>query len=147
MLNTLPKIKLHDGKRVGRGYASGKGSHTTGRGTKGHKSRSGYSNPRPGFEGGSMPLSRRLPKLKGFSRRFFRTEKTNATVTTSALNFFDNDSVVDIKALKEKNIIANSVSSVKVVLKGDLQKKLQFKNIAFSKSAKEAVEKGGSKIN
>ncbi len=147
MLNTLPKIKFHDGKRIGRGYGTGKGSHTTGRGTKGHKSRSGYSNPRPAFEGGSMPLSRRIPKLKGFSRRYFKTEKTNQTIALSSLNIFDNDSIVDMKSLKEKRVVSNSATKVKVVSKGDLLKKLQFKDIPFSKTAKIAVEKGGSKIN
>jgi large subunit ribosomal protein L15 len=120
MLNTLPKINKNDGKRQGRGYGSGKGGHTTGKGSKGHKSRSGYASPRPGFEGGQMPLSRRLPKLKGFTRAYFKTTAATATLTLSALNVFDNGSVVDLKALKEKKLIKASAVKAKVVTRAVL---------------------------
>lgn len=148
MLDSLLKIQKNKGKRVGRGYGSGKGGHTTGRGTKGHKSRSGYSNPRPGFEGGSMPLSRRLPKLKGFSRKFFKNEKNTSTLTLEILNkyFKDNDKV-NFESLLKNGIISKSIINVKVVNKGKLDKKLEFEGISFSKSAKAILEKSGCKFN
>lgn len=86
MLDKLVKIKSKSTRRVGRGYGSGRGGHTVGRGQKGQKSRSGYTQPRPGFEGGQMPLSRRLPKFKGFRRAFFKDNNGSVTISTDMLN-------------------------------------------------------------
>jgi ribosomal protein L15 len=86
MLDKLVKIKSKSTRRVGRGYGSARGGHTVGRGQKGQKSRSGYTQPRPGFEGGQMPLSRRLPKFKGFRRAFFKDNNVSVTITTDMLN-------------------------------------------------------------
>jgi large subunit ribosomal protein L15 len=93
-----------------------------------------------------MPLSRRLPKLKGFTRAYFKTTAPTATLTLSALNVFDNGAVVDIKTLKEKKLIKGTVVQVKVVSKGSLDKKLEFNNLLFSKTAKELVLKAGCTI-
>lgn len=146
MLTTLPKIKIHTGKRQGRGYGSGKGGHTTGKGTKGHKSRSGYQSPRPGFEGGQMPLSRRIPKLKGFKRGYFKVTKPTLTLTLGALNVFDNNAEVTLEAIKQKKLVKSRVNKVKIVNKGVLVKKLQFTDLAFSASAKKIAEEAGCTI-
>ncbi len=86
MLEDLKKTKnVKKKRRVGRGYASSKGGHTIGKGQKGQKSRSGYSAPRPGFEGGQMPLSRRIPKLRGFGRLYFKDKNPKFTLTLDSL--------------------------------------------------------------
>lgn len=85
MLNTLKRITTNK-KRVGRGYGSGYGGHTSTRGQKGQKSRSGYKQPRPGFEGGQMPLSRRLPKFRGFRRGYFQSKGDSVSINLEMLN-------------------------------------------------------------
>ena len=127
-------------KRIGRGHGSGWGK-TSGKGQKGQKSRSGGS-IRPGFEGGQMPLQRRVPK-RGFNNIF---AKNVVAITLSALNrkFTDGDTV-DAQALVEAGVVKGSFDAVKVLGNGKLDKKLTVKVSAFSESAKAAIEAAGGK--
>jgi len=127
-------------KRVGRGDGSGHGT-TSGRGTKGQLSRSG-GKTRIGFEGGQMPLQRRLPHLKGFKNN--RKVVFNA-VNLSMLESFKDGSTVDYKALLKKGLISKEGNPVKILGSGDIKKKLNIKANGFSKSAKEKIEKAGGK--
>ena len=120
--------------RVGRGHGSGNGK-TSGRGHKGQKARSGGS-VRPGFEGGQMPLYRRLPK-KGFK---CPSHKEIVEVHLSELERFEDGSEVTIETLREAGIIKNPRDGVKVLSGGELTKKLTVKVNAFSASAKEKIE-------
>ncbi|MCH5202337.1 MAG: 50S ribosomal protein L15 [Oscillospiraceae bacterium] len=127
-------------KRIGRGHGSGWGK-TAGKGHKGQKARSGGS-IRPGFEGGQMPLQRRVPK-RGFNNIF---RKNIVALNISQLEAkFDNNAVVDTAALREAGLVKNSFDGVKILGKGELTKSLTVKVNAFSKSAKEAIEKAGGK--
>ncbi len=126
-------------KRVGRGIGSGFGK-TCGRGHKGQKSRSGGFS-KVGFEGGQMPLQRRLPKVGFSSRVGFVT----AEVRLSELGKVKTD-VVDIAALKEANIISKNIIHVKVMLSGSLDKKVTVKGLRVSKGARAAIEAAGGKI-
>ena len=122
-----------DNLRRGRGHGSGNGK-TAGKGHKGQKARSGA--PRPGFEGGQMPLFRRLPK-RGFKNI---NSKNIVAINVSSLECFDNDSVVDIEALLEKGIIKHVYDGVKILGNGEFTKKLTVKVNAYSASAKEKIE-------
>ena len=122
-----------DNFRRGRGHGSGNGK-TAGKGHKGQKARSGA--PRPGFEGGQMPLYRRLPK-RGFTDI---NSKNIVVVNLSALESFDDGAVVDVKALKDNGIIKKEYDGVKVLGNGELTKKLTVKVNAYSASAKEKIE-------
>jgi large subunit ribosomal protein L15 len=131
--------KHSDSFRVGRGHGSGNGK-TAGRGQKGQKSRSG-GKIRVGFEGGQMPLYRRLPK-RGFKNR---NTKEIVAINLAALECFDNDTCVDVNALVEAGIIKNPRDGVKILGNGELTKKLNVKVDAYSASAKEKIEAlGGS---
>jgi len=145
MLNELKKVITKRSKIIGRGYGSGKGGHTIGKGTKGHKTRSGYKEPRPGFEGGQMPLSRRIPKLRGFARGFLKIKEANETVTTTDLNKL-NIETVDFKTLVDQQIISMKAKSAKIVLKGKLTKKFDIVGIKVSKGAKAVIEKLGGSV-
>ena len=127
-----------DNFRRGRGHGSGNGK-TAGKGHKGQKARSGA--PRPGFEGGKMPLYRRLPK-RGFT---CRNSKTIIGINMSALEVFDNDAVVTVDTLIEKGIVKNPRDGVKILGGGELTKKLTVQVNAFSESAKEKIEALGGK--
>ena len=127
-----------DNFRRGRGHGSGNGK-TAGKGHKGQKARSGA--PRPGFEGGQMPLYRRLPK-RGFK---CRNSKEIIGINVSALERFENDSVVSIETLLEAGIIKNTADGVKILGNGELTKKLTVQADAFSASAKEKIEALGGK--
>ena len=127
-----------DNFRRGRGHGSGNGK-TAGKGHKGQKARSGA--PRPGFEGGQMPLYRRLPK-RGFT---CRNSKTIIGINMSALEVFDNDAVVTVDTLIEKGIVKNPRDGVKILGGGELTKKLTVQVNAFSESAKEKIEALGGK--
>ncbi|WP_026657243.1 50S ribosomal protein L15 [Butyrivibrio sp. AC2005] len=122
-----------DNFRRGRGHGSGNGK-TAGKGHKGQKARSGA--PRPGFEGGQMPLFRRLPK-RGFKNI---NSKNIVAINVSSLERFDNDSVVDIQALKDNGIIKHEYDGVKILGNGEFTKKLTVKVNAYSASAKEKIE-------
>ena len=124
--------------RVGRGHGSGNGK-TAGKGHKGQKARSG--SPRPGFEGGQMPLFRRLP-LRGFK---CRNSKDIVAINVSKLDVFEDGSVVDISALKSKGLLSNPRDGVKILGEGELKKKLTVQVNHFSKTAREKIEAAGGK--
>ena len=119
--------------RRGRGHGSGNGK-TAGKGHKGQKARSGA--PRPGFEGGQMPLYRRIPK-RGFTNR---NSKTIVGINVSALERFDNEAVVTVETLLESGVIKNPIDGVKILGNGELTKKLTVKVNAFSEGAKSKIE-------
>ena len=127
-------------KRVGRGPGSGLGK-TSGKGEKGQNARSG-GGVRPGFEGGQLPLFRRLPK-RGFSNAKFKT--VYAVINLSDLNKFEDGAIVTPEILKEMGILKNQLDGVKVLGNGKLEKKLTVKAHRFSKVAQEAIEKMGGK--
>ena len=126
-------------KRLGRGVGSGL-SKTSGKGHKGAKARSG-GGKRPGFEGGQMPLYRRVPK-KGFTN-IFGTDY--AAVNVERLEVFENGAVVDVDALKAAGIIKKELGGVKIMGNGELTKKLTVKAAKFTASAKEKIEALGGK--
>ena len=126
-------------KRLGRGIGSGQGK-TAGKGSKGQKARSG-GHIRPGFEGGQMPLQRRLPK-RGFVNKF---AKEFQTVNVAALEKFEDGAEVDVKALAKAGLADDCGCSLKVLGDGKLTKKLTVKAQAFSASAKEKIEAAGGK--
>ena len=128
-------------KRVGRGAGSGLGK-TSGKGQKGQNSRSG-GGVKATFEGGQLPLYRRLPK-RGFSNFEFKT--IYATVNVGDLNRFEDGTVVTPALLKEVGLANKELDGIKVLGNGSLEKKLTIKAHKFSKSAIEAIEKNGSKI-
>ena len=127
-----------DNFRRGRGHGSGNGK-TAGKGHKGQKARSGA--PRPGFEGGQMPLYRRIPK-RGFKNR---NTKEIVAINIDRLECFDNDAVVTVDALIEAGIVSNPRDGVKILGNGELTKKLNVQVNAFSASAKEKIEALGGK--
>ena len=142
-------MKLHElspvagstlvGKRKGRGHGSGNGK-TGGRGHKGQKARSG-GKVRVGFEGGQMPLVRRVPK-RGFNNIF---AKPLTAINVAVLNRFEDGAVVDAAALIEAGIISECAYGLKVLSNGTVTKKLTVKAAAFSESAKEKIEQAGGK--
>ena len=140
-LNTLSPApgSRKDAKRVGRGIGSGVGK-TAGRGHKGQKSRSG-GRVRPGFEGGQMPLQKRLPKY-GFTSRIART---TAQIRLGELNAIEGE-VVDLDALKAADLVKQNVTRARVFLSGELGKAVTVKGLAVTKGAREAIEKAGGKI-
>ena len=130
--------KQSDNFRRGRGHGSGNGK-TAGKGHKGQKARSGA--PRPGFEGGQMPLYRRIPK-RGFTNR---NSKTIVGINVSALEVFDNDAVVSVETLIEAGIVKNPRDGVKILGNGELTKKLTVQANAFSAGAVAKIEALGGK--
>ena len=127
-------------KRIGRGHGSGQGK-TAGKGHKGQKARSG-GGVRPGFEGGQMPMQRRLPK-RGFNNIF---AKTVVSINVGSLEKkFDDGAVVDTQALIGAGLVKNSFDSIKILGNGNLTKKLEVKVAAYSASAKEKIEAAGGK--
>ena len=128
--------KHSDSFRRGRGHASGNGK-TAGKGHKGQKASPGA--PRPGFEGGQMPLYRRLPK-RGFTNI---NSKEIVGINVSALERFENDSVVSVETLLETGVIKNPQDGVKILGNGELTKKLVVKANAFSEGAKAKIEAVG----
>ena len=130
--------KHSDNFRRGRGHGSGNGK-TAGKGHKGQKARSGA--PRPGFEGGQMPLYRRIPK-RGFTNY---NSKEIVAINLSALEVFDNGETVTVESLIERGIVKNPRDGVKILGSGELTKKLTVQVDAFSASAKEKIEALGGK--
>ncbi len=130
--------KHSDNFRRGRGHGSGNGK-TAGKGHKGQKARSGA--PRPGFEGGQMPLYRRIPK-RGFTNR---NTKYVVTLNVSELERFENGTTVTVDVLREAGLVKNSFDGVKILGNGELTKKLDVQVNAFSASAKEKIEALGGK--
>lgn len=140
-LNTLSPApgRVSTRKRVGRGIGSGLGK-TAGRGHKGLKSRSG-GKVKPGFEGGQMPLQKRLPKY-GFSSRIGRV---SAEIRSAELNKVNAD-VVDLKALQEADLIGVNVKRAKVFLSGEVKRAVTVKGLAVTKGARAAIEAAGGKV-
>ncbi len=140
-LNTLAPAPGHKTakKRVGRGIGSGLGK-TCGRGHKGQKSRSGGQTI-PGFEGGQMPLQKRLPKY-GFSSRISRV---TAEVRTSELALVEGDTI-DLAALKEADIVNGNITRAKIFLSGDVNRAFNIKGLRVTKGAKAAIEAAGGSV-
>ncbi|SDF50834.1 50S ribosomal protein L15 [Sporolituus thermophilus] len=138
-LSPAPGSK-HKRTRVGRGLGSGLGK-TAGRGHKGQKARAG-GGVRPGFEGGQMPIYRRLPK-RGFHNKF---AKEYAEVNVNQLNRFENGAVVDPVALVEAGILKNVRDGVRILGNGELEKSLTVKAHGFTKSAVEKIQAAGGKV-
>lgn len=140
-LNTIKPANgaTKEAKRVGRGIGSGLGK-TAGRGHKGQKSRSGGFH-KVGFEGGQMPLQRRLPKV-GFTSRKGRT---TAEVRLSELAKMDVE-VIDLKALQDADILSQTMKRAKVILSGVIEKAVTVKGLAVTKGARAAIEAAGGKI-
>lgn len=140
----LSELKPADGSkqgnqfRRGRGHGSGNGK-TAGKGHKGQKARSGA--PRPGFEGGQLPLYRRLPK-RGFTNI---NSKDIVSISVSCLNAFDDGAEVTVAALVEKGIVKHPKDGVKILGNGELTKKLDVKVNAYSASAAEKIQAAGGK--
>tara|TARA_E500000178_G_scaffold326282_1_gene354373 strand:+ start:1440 stop:1868 length:429 start_codon:yes stop_codon:yes gene_type:complete len=138
-LNTIaPEVKKKNAKRVGRGIGSGTGK-TAGRGHKGQKARAGGYH-KVGFEGGQMPLQRRLPKV-GFTSR----KNDTARVRLGELEFDGNENIT-IEVLKEKKIISHKVKEVKVFLSGEIKNKVNLKGIMVTKGVKKIIEDLGGEI-
>ena len=135
-----PEGAVRSSKRVGRGTSSGTGK-TSGKGHKGQNARSG-GGVRPGFEGGQLPLFRRLPK-RGFSNAKFKVEY--ATINVSDLDNFEDGAVVTPELLKEMGIVKKQLAGIKVLGNGELTKKLTVKAAKFSATAVEKIEKMGGK--
>ena len=129
----------HVDKRKGRGHATGNGK-TAGRGHKGQKARSG-GGVRIGFEGGQMPLARRIPK-RGFNNIF---AKPLEAINVSDLEKFEDGAVVDAKALLDAGVLSKCLYGVKILGNGEISKKLTVKASAFSETAKEKIEAAGGK--
>lgn len=144
-LENIPKRKnrVMKEKRLGRGYGSGVGGHTVGRGTKGQKSRTGHKSL-IFFEGGNVAFFRRMPKYDGFNQ--------SNKVETSAVNLdtlekvYKDGEVVSSDSLKEKGIVKKNAKSVKILAKGELTKKIAIEGLKVSSSAKTKIEKAGGTI-
>lgn len=128
---------VRDVKRIGRGHGSGQGK-TAGKGHKGQKARAGRGF-RPGFEGGQMPLQRRIPK-RGFNNIF---AAPYTAINVAALNKFEDGAVVDAQALLDAGIVSKADNGVKILGNGKLEKKLTVKVAAYSESAKAKIEAAG----
>ena len=140
-INDLSPVpgSTHVDKRKGRGHATGNGK-TAGRGHKGQKARSG-GGTRIGFEGGQMPLARRIPK-RGFNNIF---AKPLEAVNVSALNKFEDGAVVDAQTMLHAGVLSKCEYGVKILGNGEITKKLTVKAAAFSESAKQKIEAAGGK--
>ncbi len=140
-MSLLQNLKSNPGSRkrrktVGRGNGSGHGTYST-RGTNGQSQRTG-SQKRPGFEGGQTPLSRKMPKLKGFNNP---NHIIYQVVNVGSLNVFEDNEEVDVVKLFEKKLISHKEKPVKILGEGEITKKLTLKADKFSASAKEKIEK------
>ncbi len=144
-LENIPKRnnRTMKGKRIGRGYGSGVGGHTVGRGTKGQKSRTGHKSL-VFFEGGNVAFFRRMPKYKGFNQSR-KIENDVVNIDTLEKNYKSGD-IVTLDSLKEKGIVKKGSQNVKILGKGELKNKLTVEGIILSSSAKTKIEKAGGTI-
>lgn len=142
ILKNLVKTTDNKQKRLGRGYGSGKGGHTTNRGQKGQRSRVGSKIPL-WFEGGQLPLIKRVPMLRGKGR--FKSVKPVAEITFNHINNFDFD-VITLETLKANKIIHPAFKQAKIIKKGKLKKKIAVKGVAVSKGAAKEIESLGGSI-
>lgn len=140
-LHSLSKIVDKRKKTVGRGYGSGKGGHTSGRGSKGQKSRAG-GRIKPLFEGGQTPLSLRIPHKKGFNKHI---KQVNEVVRLESLNIFDNGAEVSVSDLFKTGLITGK-GTPKILDHGEISKKINLVGISCSRSAKEKIEKQGGSV-
>jgi large subunit ribosomal protein L15 len=146
-LSNLVKLKGTEKskKRLGRGIGSGKGGHTVGRGTKGQKARKGNKKPWLGFEGGQVPLYKRMPRINKFKKgKVFKP----IAISLSIFNKFEDKTKVTPELLMKQGIIAvPTKAGVKIIGGGKLDKKLALIGFSYSESAKKAVDKSGSTIS
>jgi large subunit ribosomal protein L15 len=149
-LNKLKKIKSKKSKRLGRGYGSGRGGHTVGKGQKGQQSRSGFKKMR-GWVRESKVKS--LPKLKGIGKRlatrgYFTIKRNNVVLNVSDLEAFESGAKIDMKFLKDKGVIRKKSkrSVVKILGNGKLSKKFTVSGIATSRKAKDKIEEAGGEV-
>lgn len=151
MIHTLPSPKQNNkAKRRGRGVGTGVGGHTTGKGMKGQKSRSGYKKPAPDFEGGQNPLSKRTPKLKGFKKGYFesRTKKVVVKLSEIESKAKQGDTINEV-FLMEHGLISNVSHKqpiIKILFDKDISKKIAIDGVAVSQKAKSAIEKAGGSV-
>jgi len=144
-LENIPKRnnRTMKGKRIGRGYGSGVGGHTVGRGSKGQKSRTGHKSLEF-FEGGNVAFFRRMPKYKGFNQS--RKIENDAVNVNTLEKEFKAGEVVSVDTLKEKGIIKKNSQGVKILGKGEIKIKLNIDGVAVSAAAKEKIMKAGGTI-
>ncbi len=135
--------RKYKGKRLGRGYGSGVGGHTVGRGQKGQLSRSGHKSTL-GFEGGNVPIYRRMPVFRGF-KNINRKEYFAVNISDLEANFKSGD-VVTLDALKEKTLVKSREELVKILGFGEIKKKITVKGLPVSKSAEEKILAAGGKV-
>ena len=142
LLNSLLKITDKKQKRLGRGYGSGKGGHTTNRGQKGQKSRVGAKIPL-WFEGGSLPLVKRVPMLRGKGK--FKVVRPVAQISINQINNFDFD-VISLETLKANRVIDSAFKSAKIVKRGKLKKKITVRGVGVTKGALNEIQKLGGSV-
>ncbi len=144
-LESIPKRKnrIMKAKRIGRGYGSGVGGHTVGRGAKGQKSRSGHKSLVM-FEGGNVPFYKRMPKYKGFNAAS-KIENQVINVEVLSKEFIDGD-IINVEVLRNKGLVRKNSKSVKILAKGELNKKLSIEGLLVSPSAREKIEKAGGNV-
>ena len=144
-LENIPKRnnRTMKGKRIGRGYGSGVGGHTVGRGSKGQKSRTGHKSLEF-FEGGNVAFYRRMPKYKGFNQsRKIENDSVNENTLEKEIKAGE---IVSVDTLKEKGIIKKNSQGVKILGKGEIKIKLNIEGVAVSAAAKEKIMKAGGTI-
>ncbi len=142
LLNNLVKTTSKKKKRIGRGYGSGKGGHTTNSGMKGQKSRVGGKVPLL-FEGGQTPLTRRIPMIRGKTR--FKSLEPTAEITFQDINQFDFD-VISLETLKANKIIDPRFKKAKIIKRGQLEKQVTVQGLRVSQGAAQAIKAQGGKI-
>lgn len=156
MIHNLTSPKNKNKKtRVGRGMGSGHGGHTAGLGTKGQKARAGYSIPRPGFEGGQMPLSRRLPKLRGLGQKrqgnkrgYFLSRRNHITLQLSEIVSKLKGNKVNWETLAEAGLLGsgNKNTTAKIVYDKEIETALTVEGIPVSENAKSAIKNAGGTV-
>ena len=142
LLNNLTKIKTLSKKRIGRGYGSGKGGHTSTRGQKGQKSRGGSKIPL-WFEGGHLPLIKRVPMLRGKGR--LNVVRPTAEITLTEVQGMKTE-IVTLDALKLEKLIEEKFKKAKIIATGEISRKVTIKGLRISKAAKKAIEKAGGTV-